>query len=501
MNAARLLICALAIISGIHFLYAGSVGKKTSLKSSEESGTIVRVKGKGAGATKSEALKESYRDAIENAVGLYVDSEQMVCNDKVIKDCILTQSNAYIEKYSLVSQNFARGIVTVVILADVRKLALTKKMSEVLPPSALNIGEANQNLHAQIITQDRRNVDSAELLKKGLDGLDPIADVLSVSLASITPVKTYVDGNDSVVRLSYQLEVKVDESAYSKKLVTRLSKALNQISLEMPKSIRLTRDVELSKQADINKKNHPSQPNSGHDAAPVTRRYENDGRLHRDGVDAIEEFSDVYVVKGRIANSDYVLTGLGTFWLNGYRYSSFASMSGKEVRVLRYGFSEVSSGHRSRLMNGKIIVLVIEDVDSAGMNGKAYYVSPASIADAFEWQDGYADRNNGFKVPSVGKPVNRISDIVVSFKDENGNDVIKKTIEVANQDIINSCCLCLEEPNDVMTREDGRLAATYMWYVTPLVSGIAKSYKKWFSIDVNKDDVGRIQSVSFEIQN
>ena len=36
---------------------------------------IVKVLGKGTGADKTEALKDAYRDAIERAVGMYVDAE------------------------------------------------------------------------------------------------------------------------------------------------------------------------------------------------------------------------------------------------------------------------------------------------------------------------------------------------------------------------------------------------------------------------------------------
>ena len=35
---------------------------------------IVKVKGRGVGADKTEALKDAYRDAVERAVGLYVDA-------------------------------------------------------------------------------------------------------------------------------------------------------------------------------------------------------------------------------------------------------------------------------------------------------------------------------------------------------------------------------------------------------------------------------------------
>jgi len=55
-----------------------------------DNGEIVKVRGRGVGADKTEALKDAYRDAVERAVGLYVDAEQMMKNEELVKDQILT---------------------------------------------------------------------------------------------------------------------------------------------------------------------------------------------------------------------------------------------------------------------------------------------------------------------------------------------------------------------------------------------------------------------------
>ena len=53
----------------------------TSLAFAQKS-EIVKVMGRGVGADKAEALKDAYRDAVERAVGLYVDAEQMMKNEE-----------------------------------------------------------------------------------------------------------------------------------------------------------------------------------------------------------------------------------------------------------------------------------------------------------------------------------------------------------------------------------------------------------------------------------
>ena len=61
---------------------------------------FVSTMGKGRGTTAEEALKDSFRDAVERAVGVFVDAEQQAENDELIRDKVLTQSNAYIENYN-----------------------------------------------------------------------------------------------------------------------------------------------------------------------------------------------------------------------------------------------------------------------------------------------------------------------------------------------------------------------------------------------------------------
>ncbi len=55
--------------------------------------SVREVIGKGYGMTREEALDDACRNAVECAVGLWVDSETLVENFELKKDEILTQSN------------------------------------------------------------------------------------------------------------------------------------------------------------------------------------------------------------------------------------------------------------------------------------------------------------------------------------------------------------------------------------------------------------------------
>ena len=174
------LIVIVAALLAATFAFARPGGSRSVATETEGSSLcstadteIVKVKGCGVGADRAEALKDAYRDAVERAVGLYVDAEQMMKNEDLVKDQILTQSNAYIEKYDVAKETTKpNGLVKVQILAEVRKAALTKKISDVMPAQTFRLNTSvTQNLHAQLVTDEKRSTDGAALLKNALEGI------------------------------------------------------------------------------------------------------------------------------------------------------------------------------------------------------------------------------------------------------------------------------------------------------------------------------------------
>lgn len=226
-----------------------------SLCVSAQNTEIVKVKGRGVGADKTEALKDAYRDAVERAVGMYVDAEQMMKNEELVKDQILTQSNAYIEKYDIVKENTKpNGLVEVQILAEVRTTALTKKISDVMPSKTFRLGGDLQNVHAKMSTSERRNADGAALLKKALEGFNPLMLVADCSLAS--PKAVIRDGNmgrratgrrgqqpsrgsKNTLSVNYLFRFGINQQRYFEYVVPRLKDVLAQISLAEPKEVAI----------------------------------------------------------------------------------------------------------------------------------------------------------------------------------------------------------------------------------------------------------------------
>ena len=198
-----------------------------------ENAETVKVRGKGIGVTKMEALKDAYRDAVEQAVGLYVDAEQMVKNEDLVKDQILTQSNAYIESYKIAKESKSdTGLITVTILADVRKRDLTKKIRDVIPAETIDLSDVSKNLHAQIVTDFKANDDGVSIVRNELKDLQPLKQLMKLSLANTKPVVESVKGNPSLVRLWYPIKVEVDANKYYKEFAPRWERILDQIKTE-----------------------------------------------------------------------------------------------------------------------------------------------------------------------------------------------------------------------------------------------------------------------------
>ena len=204
-----------------------------------EDAEIVKVRGKGTGADKTEALKDAYRDAVERAVGLYVDAEQMMKNEELVKDQILTQSNAYIEKYEVVKENTRpNGLVEVQILAEVRKTALTKKISDVMPSKTFRLGGSLQNAHAQISTVEKRNADGAALLANALEGFDPFLASTECFLASgdvAIREKRLPRENKDTVAANWLFRSGINQKRFIEMSASRLQDVLSQISLSAPR--------------------------------------------------------------------------------------------------------------------------------------------------------------------------------------------------------------------------------------------------------------------------
>lgn len=231
-------LCATGYSGGIAKNSGGSAGVATATASV---GETVQVKGKGVGTTQESALKDAYRSAVEAAVGLYVDAEQMMKNDEVIKDQILTQSNAYIEKYEIKGRSEREGLIEIVIWAQVRKQELAKKIKAVMPSQSVQVGNTLANIHAVNETIEKRSADGASLLQNALNDFHPSATLVDFTLMSSEPavVQSRFQRRGNGDGIAYPFLTQINMDRYQQIVVERLKPVLSQISLTQPQKASL----------------------------------------------------------------------------------------------------------------------------------------------------------------------------------------------------------------------------------------------------------------------
>lgn len=235
-------IVSSAVSAEDSFLISGPPADAT-VDAPEKSANIKIVYGRGTGETKEVAEKDACRNAIEFAVGTFIDSETQLKNEQLIKDEILSHSNGYIEKYEVTGASRSkRGLgVEVDVKAWVKMQEARKKIRDLVPGDAQKVDGIGGITFANE-SKERRDKSAAALLKKELDGLDPVRQLVNIRLASSTP--TVLEGKEAEgcaeneVILRYYCQFYLMQDVYFKRFMPRFTQILEQISVHKPVTFR-----------------------------------------------------------------------------------------------------------------------------------------------------------------------------------------------------------------------------------------------------------------------
>lgn len=125
------------------------------------------VTAEGAGSTETEALKDAFRNAVQQAVGLVVDAETVVKNEDILEDQILTYSDGFIEKHRVLSKQKRDGIVSIEIEAVIKRRSLVQKLESA---KVIKRKADGGSLFGEIVSQAEGSQDAKKLLNKALKG-------------------------------------------------------------------------------------------------------------------------------------------------------------------------------------------------------------------------------------------------------------------------------------------------------------------------------------------
>ena len=466
---------------------------------------IVRVRGKGVGVDKMEALKDAYRDAVEQAVGLYVDAEQMVQNEDLVKDQILTQSNAYIENCKIAKEGEAdNGLITVTILADVRKRDLTKKIRAVIPAQTIDLSDVSKNLHAQIATDFKANDDAVSIIKNELKDLQPLKQLMKLTLASNKPVVESVKEDPSLVRLWYPVKVEVDANKYYKEFAPRWSRILEQIKVAPSKRLELKNNQTyvkayndaVAEEFGTTRKNLAGVMTRCSESRNPKCTYSTSDVLFTWGLALNEEYRGMAFLNTRILGKEYVLHGFGLTGLHVEGWSDGFADKGKRIveRVFPEGSHSLSL---QKQIDGSCVFCVglVASARGQTLSGTLYKIPQECVDVVVDWQhrtvcgmdEGYEYRESA---PEV--------DYRLSFIDNEGTVVAGESFSLRNLEIMNIGCVLLEDSE--MDQNCVHTGGKRLWLISPLVGGFAKSFVKWVSVDIPKDDVAKVASAAISVE-
>ena len=463
----------------------------------------VEVFGKGIGTDKTEALKDAYRGAVEHAVGLYVDAEQMVENEELVKDQILTQSNAYIERYKIAKEGISEnGLITITILADVRKRELTRKISNAMPSNKVDLSGISKDLHAQIVTDFKATDDALSIIRNELKDLQPLKQMMKVSLGTVKPVVEPVQEDNTLVRLWYPVTIEVDKTKYYNKFVPRWSRIFDQIKVAPAKRLDLKNNSKyvkaykdaVGKQFGTSRKGITGVMTRCEEARKPNWVYP--GVLEAWGLALNEEYQGMAFLDTRILGKNYVLHGFG---LKGFHVEGWSDgFVDKGKRLVGRVFAEGSNNlNLLRQIDGacKFCVGLVTAASGQTLSGNYYKIPQECVDEILKWQHQIVcGTTEGYRYRETAPEV----EFAISFKDKDGLEVAGQTVSFRNLEIMNIACVLLEDSE--LHENDEYIGGTRLWLVSPLVGGFAKAYVKWISVDIPKDDVAKIATASISVE-
>ena len=472
----------------------------------------VKVQGRGVGATKEEALKDAYRDAIERAIGLYADAETIADNDQLIKNQVLTHSNAYITDYrELGEEKLGGGLIRLRILATVKKGALTTKLSGVMPAQTVKIDNTGlQNVHAQLVTKEKRAEDAAALLKNALDGINPMQ---SLMVANIRPETQKIITADAVsgrsigrggrgrstnvgnsaadtVTLRYLFEVKLDREKYFKEFVPNLKKVLEQISLTKPREIRLTELMPASDEYQQKKRAEALQKY-------ILGGYVSDDLNWRSDTNNADAFSGIDNYKSSFEFNAffdplhvYSILWKGDNWVwqfdnrLEFRPRAAGSFSWKNIKLNSHHYKGNWGDFDSNYRKDKVYFAMITSLKADCSNGKVtIYELDKSVIDVLNnWNGRLMSKKDG-RDDIVMKSTN----YNIVLLDKAGEEIGVYPWQIPNGLLINI--------------RFAELPGAGMVYCTPFVGCFGECLIQWRDFVVEKDALAKIASVKIELED
>ncbi len=171
----------------------------------------------GYGTDHDKALKNALQSAVEQQVGVLVDSETIIKNDELIKNEILTASNGFVQKYDEVSTSSKDGLTEVKIKAEVKSQAVANKIKS-LNISTIEVLDTS-NIYAEVTTKEKSKEDRQKILDNTLKEIfddQSYTELLNVEVDGYEILKDEIKDNEIPIEISYTVDF--DDATYEEKI-------------------------------------------------------------------------------------------------------------------------------------------------------------------------------------------------------------------------------------------------------------------------------------------
>ena len=202
--------------------------------------TTIDVVAGAIGTTREMAIASAQVTAVEQALGRLIDAEAIIENDVLIRDTILSATNGFIERFTLIEDVKEGAMFRVRIRATVRSGKLSERLSAITKDTSAVEGG---NLQAEARTKAKSREEQIKMLQATLETVTD--GVMGVRVTGKFEVVEGVKVPTGMTRLRIPIELFVDQAAYETRMV-RLIPLLEEFA-----KVKKTRPIRMVPQKPI----------------------------------------------------------------------------------------------------------------------------------------------------------------------------------------------------------------------------------------------------------
>jgi len=244
----KIALLLIAIFSNLAIAAEFEINSEETIENSDHYKNVIAS---GYGVSEKKALDNAFKTAIQQYVGVLIDSQVQIENDEIIKDEILTASSGYIDSYNKLSLSNEDGIFIVEIEAKVKSQKVFEKIRS-LSIDTIQISDY-KNIAARVNTKNISKNDGVKILAKAFDEFfspSSIKDILDVKILNVDVKENMVSEGKVPVKINFTISL--NKESYENK-VSKLGATFDNIGAKLTKRADLPKISSYGRMKSSNK--------------------------------------------------------------------------------------------------------------------------------------------------------------------------------------------------------------------------------------------------------